>query len=114
MFVLQVSKISKQGKKKREQGQKDVLEFEDNLEKKNSDDSGEFEDELDSEHELEGKAQPAAGGVPQLTVGGAPQHTGMSKTDQTEWFSSPRSENSAADFMRMAPGRKPMAVYLHC
>lgn len=69
--------------------------------KKNSDNSGEFEDELDSE--LEGKAQPAAGGVPQLTVGGAPQHTGMSETDQTEWFSSPMSENSAENFMSTAP-----------
>lgn len=65
-----------------------------------SDNSCESEDELDSRHERKGKAQPAAGGVPQLTVGGAAQHTGMSKTDQMEWFSSPMSENSAADFMR--------------
>lgn len=67
-----------------------------------------------TQHEPEGKAQPAAGGVPQLTVGGAPQHTGVSKTDQTEWFSPPMSENSAANFMRLAPGSKPAAEYLHC
>lgn len=80
---------------KREQEQKDVLEFEYNLETY-SDNSGESEDELDSEH------------VPQLTVGGAPQHKSMSKTDQTERFSPLMSENSAANFVGLAPG--PMAV----